>query len=61
MYIVACHLPRGSKLRWLEDMGGGLTSAWEPRVVQIIPLLKENSSTFEHLGYRPMSRLFSIC
>ncbi len=23
-YIVACHLPRGSKLRWCEDMGGGL-------------------------------------
>ncbi len=23
-YIVACHLPRGSKLRWREDMGGGL-------------------------------------
>ncbi len=22
--IVACHLPRGSKLRWREDMGGGL-------------------------------------
>ena len=21
--IVACHLPRGSKLRWSEDMGGG--------------------------------------
>ena len=23
-YIVACHLPRGSKLQWREDMGGGL-------------------------------------
>ncbi len=22
--IVVCHLPRGSKLRWREDMGGGL-------------------------------------
>ncbi len=24
IYIVACHLPRGSKLRWHKDMGGGL-------------------------------------
>ena len=28
--IVACHLPRGSKLRWREDMGGGLPNAREP-------------------------------
>ena len=27
--IVACHLPQGSKIRWREDMGGGLTSARE--------------------------------
>ncbi len=47
MYVVAYHLPRGSKLRWHEDMGGGLTSVRKPRVVQIIHLLKENSSTFE--------------
>ncbi len=26
--IVACHLPRGSKLRWREDMGGGLSARW---------------------------------
>ncbi len=25
-YIFACHLPRGSKLRWRKDMGGGLPS-----------------------------------
>ncbi len=25
--IVACHLPRGSKLRWREDMGGELPKA----------------------------------
>ncbi len=30
--IVACHLPEGSKISWREDMCGGLTSAWEPRV-----------------------------
>ncbi len=24
MYIVACHLPRGSNVRWREDIGGGL-------------------------------------
>ncbi len=26
-HIVACHLPRGSKLRWREVMGGGLPNA----------------------------------
>ncbi len=31
-YIVACHLPRGSKLRWREDMGGGLPNARGPRI-----------------------------
>ncbi len=28
----ACHLPRGSKLRWREDIGGKLPSAWGSRV-----------------------------
>ncbi len=32
LYIVACHLPRGSKLRWPEVMGGGLPSARELHV-----------------------------
>ncbi len=32
LYIVACHLPRGSKLRWCEDMGGKLPSVRESRV-----------------------------
>ena len=27
LYIVSCHLPRGSKLRWREDIGGELPSA----------------------------------
>ncbi len=31
-YIVACHLPRGSKLRWREDMGGGLPNTLRPRI-----------------------------
>ncbi len=26
-HIVTCHLPRGSKLQWHEDIGGGLPSA----------------------------------
>ena len=26
-YSVSCHLPRGSKLRWREDMGGVLPNA----------------------------------
>ena len=30
-YIVACHLPRGSKLQWREDMGGVLPNAREPK------------------------------
>ncbi len=33
--IVACHLPRGSELRWREDMGGGL-----PNNTQYIRLIK---------------------
>ncbi len=33
LHMVACHLPRGSKLWWREDMwGGGLPNAREPRV-----------------------------
>ncbi len=32
IYIVACHLPRGSKLRWREDMGGKLPSTRESRI-----------------------------
>ncbi len=38
-FIVACHLPRGSKLRWCEDMGGKLPSVrgsrvgWSPQPV----------------------------
>ena len=31
LYIVACHLPRGSELWWCEDMGGGLPNAPGPR------------------------------
>ncbi len=31
-YIVACHLPRGSKLRWREDIAEGLPSVRESRV-----------------------------
>ncbi len=30
-HIVACHLPRAPKLRWREDMGGGLQKARKPR------------------------------
>ena len=30
--IVACHLPRGSKLQWREDIGEELPSARESRV-----------------------------
>ncbi len=33
IYIVECHLPRGSKLRWREDMGGKLPSVWGLRIV----------------------------
>ena len=29
--MIACHLPRGPKLRWREDMGGGLPNARGPR------------------------------
>ena len=39
-HIVACHLPRGSKLRWLEDMGRGLPSAWESLRIQLISLFR---------------------
>ncbi len=35
LHIVVCHLPRGSKLRWREDMGGGLPNTREPRVQYI--------------------------
>ncbi len=31
-YIVACHLPRGSKLWWRENMSGGLPNARGPRI-----------------------------
>ena len=31
-HFVACHLPRGSKLRWREDMGGWLPNARGPRI-----------------------------
>ncbi len=35
VYIVTCHLPRCSELRWCEDMGGGL-----PNVQGTAPWLK---------------------
>ncbi len=55
--IVAWHLPRGSKLRWHEDMSGGLPSALEPRVgwsLQSISLLRitrlsTNNAQYTHL------------
>ena len=32
IHIVACRLPRGSKLRWREDMGGGFPKRAGPRI-----------------------------
>ena len=32
LYIVTCHLPRVSKLRWREDIGGKLPSAQGSRI-----------------------------
>ena len=32
IYIVACHLHRGSELRWREDMSGGLQNVRRRRV-----------------------------
>ena len=38
-YIVTCHLPRGSKLRWLEDMGGGLPNRGDRALAEASNLL----------------------
>ncbi len=47
-YIVACHLPRGSNVRWREDMGGGL-----PRAVA-------RASAGPHTGTKPLIQLIPI-
>ncbi len=69
IHIVVCHLPEGSKIRWREDMGGGLTSAREPHVgwslqpVELqIPKLpgREKARTHKSVYYLSQNRRFYL-
>ncbi len=48
-YIVACHLPRGSNVRWREDIGGGLKARRYAQMAEASNL--RDSNTLKHIHY----------
>ncbi len=61
-YIVTCHLPRGYKLRWREDMGGGLPNARGPigRASTGRAPNQLTGSPFKYLNTDPYRRLTGV-
>ncbi len=50
--IVECHLPRGSKLRWREDMSGGLPNLrGSARWLKLISLLRTIKLSTNNVQY----------
>ncbi len=48
IYIVACHLPRGSKLRWREDIGEELTIINHKRLIHTLRNTQSNGGSRQY-------------